>query len=67
MIKLYSTGCPNCRVLKAKLDLAGIIYKETDDINFLTSNNIMTVPVVVLEDGSILNFYEALSWIRNNN
>ena len=30
-ITLYSTGCPQCKVLKAKLDQAGIKYNTVSD------------------------------------
>ena len=41
---LYSTGCPKCRVLKKKLQNAGIDYEEENDIEFMQSMGFLEVP-----------------------
>ena len=60
---LYSTNCPRCRVLKAKLEQKGIEYYETDDVNILEQKGIMSVPVLVIDDNYML-FKEAIDWVN---
>jgi glutaredoxin len=62
-IILYTTGCPKCKVLEAKLKQKGLEYKEITDINEIANKGFMTVPVLEV-DGKILNFTEANTWIN---
>ena len=64
MIKLLTTHCPKCSVLKKKLDAAAIEYEEIDDIEIIESYGIDFVPALVLED-RILGFSAAVQWINN--
>ncbi len=64
MIKLYSTGCPKCNVLKKKLEMKHIEYEEDGDVDFLLKNGIQQVPILDV-DGQLLNFTEANKWINN--
>lgn len=61
MIKLYTTGCPKCKVLKKKLDEKGIPYTVCSDINEMMEKQINSVPVLEVE-GSLLLFNEAIMW-----
>ena len=55
---LYSTGCPKCRVLKKKLQNAGIDYEEENDIEFMQSMGFLEVPKLrVGKDNSIWKLY----------
>lgn len=68
MIKLYSTGCPKCGVLKKKLDDKHIDYQLISDINIvteelLTKRGIKTVPVLEA-NGEFMQFKEAIKWIE---
>ena len=60
---LYSTDCPKCKVLKAKLEQKGIEYYETDDIDILEQKGIMSVPVLAIDDNYML-FKEAINWVN---
>lgn len=60
---LYSTDCPKCKVLKAKLEQKGIEYYETDDVNILEQKGIMSVPVLAIDDNYML-FKEAIDWVN---
>lgn len=60
---LYSTDCPKCKVLKAKLEQKGIKYYETDDVNMLEQKGIVSVPVLVIDDNYML-FKEAIDWVN---
>ena len=63
MIKLYSTGCPKCKVLKKKLEASGKefeVIEDLDQINeFAEAHDIHSAPFVEMEDGSILDFIAA--------
>ena len=63
MITLYSTHCPRCRILEEKLDDKGIDYTIVTDIEEMTKLNIMSVPVLKIDD-RLLSFKEANDWIN---
>lgn len=67
MITLYSTGCPKCNVLKAKLDSKNISYNYIEGdkaIEFAQAHNIMEMPIVTDND-TILNFMDANNLINS--
>lgn len=64
MITLYSTGCPQCSVLKIKLDNAGIKYNISDNIDAVIEKGFMSMPVLDV-DGEFMDFMTAIKWIRN--
>ena len=41
-ITLYSTGCPKCKVLKAKLDQKDLTYDIETDIEKMKELNILS-------------------------
>ena len=56
MLKIYtSSACPKCKVLKMKLDKAGIKYEVCEDIDTMISLGIKNVPVMEL-NGELLQF-----------
>ena len=61
---LYSTGCPKCKVLKAKLDSKGIKYDVVDDVDEMLRLGISTVPCLGV-DGKIMNFKESVDYINS--
>ena len=63
MITLYSTHCQRCRILEEKLDDKGIDYTIVTDIEEMTKLNIMSVPVLKIDD-RLLSFKEANDWIN---
>lgn len=64
MIKLYTTGCPKCKVLKKKLDEKGLSYVECADTDEMVSKGIISVPVLEVEE-RLLQFSEAVEWANN--
>lgn len=60
---LYSTGCPQCQVLKKKLDNAKIEYSVVTDINIMQKKGFMSVPILEVND-KCMNFIEANNWIK---
>lgn len=61
---LYSTGCPRCKVLKAKLAQKGIEYIENNSVEDMKSMGISEVPMLDIGDG-LMNFTEAIQWVNN--
>ena len=62
-VTLYSTGCPQCNVLKKKLDSKGIPYQENKDREAMQTMNFTRVPVLEV-DGKRMEFSEANKWIN---
>ena len=63
-ISLYSTGCPMCRVLKAKLAAKQIGYTEVNSIDEMLALGIESVPVLSV-DGELLQFKAANDWVNS--
>ena len=64
MIKVLSTGCPACKILETKLNNANIKYKIENDEDKILSYGVQTVPVIVEEDGNLVNFGEAIQLLN---
>ena len=62
-VTLYSTGCPKCKVLSAKLDGKNINYNVISDINVIISKGINTVPVLEV-DNNLMDFKTAVDWVN---
>ena len=60
---LYSTGCPKCKVLKAKLDSKEISYDIISDKSVMINKGIETVPVLEV-NGNVMDFKTAVDWIN---
>lgn len=63
-VMLYSTGCPRCKVLKKKLDGAGVAYSECHDIDVMEEMGIESVPVLSV-NGELLDFSSANAWLND--
>jgi glutaredoxin len=63
---LYTTFCPKCRVIEAKLKQKGIEYKEITDVDIMTEKGFMSVPMLEV-DNFVMNFTEANTWINERN
>jgi len=63
MINLYTTHCPQCKVLQTKLDEKGIKYNVIEDIKLMRKMGLMSAPALQIED-DILTFGEAIKWVR---
>lgn len=62
-IILYSTGCPKCNVLEAKLNSKSIKYEVCRDIEVMQSKGMMTAPNLEV-DGELMDFSAAIKWVR---
>ena len=59
---LYTTDCPRCRVIKAKLNKADIRYSTVTSVDEMVGLGINEVPVLEV-DGRRMGFSEALRFI----
>ena len=64
MTVLYSTGCPQCNVLKEKLKAADISYVEVTDKDTIIAKGIKKVPVLEVE-GIRMELSAANEWIKS--
>lgn len=61
---LYTTNsCPLCKVAKAKLSSAGIIFESCTDEKIMEEKGIINVPVLE-KDGKKLNFNEIIKMVQ---
>lgn len=60
-----SSTCPKCKVLKVKLDKAGIEYQVNENIEDAKALGIKTLPYIQLQDGTLLDFGAAIAFIRD--
>ena len=65
-ITLYSTHCPKCNVLEAKLKAAGIEYEENNDKDYMIAQGWKEVPILQVDE-QYYNFGEAVKWIQSQN
>lgn len=70
-IILYSKpGCPQCKVLKTKLDMAHLEYQHVEDVDAILALGLKAAPVLQI-DGSIHCGPEAIKffnqWIKERN
>ena len=63
MVKFYSTHCPKCRVLEAKLKQKNIEYEECNDIEEMLKLGIQEAPQLEV-DGKLMTFSEAVKWVN---
>lgn len=62
-IIMYSTGCPQCLVLKKKLENSGIAFTEVTDKARMIELGFNKVPVLEV-DGKTMEFVEAVKWVN---
>lgn len=60
---LYTSGCGKCIVLQRKLEDAGIPFKKETDLNKLSKNGILNLPILEV-NGEMYNFSRALKFIQ---
>ena len=60
---LYSTNCPRCKILEAKLNSKGIEFEIATDINEMERLGIQTAPVLKVA-GEMMDFGRANKWVN---
>lgn len=68
MITLYTSNtCGICKMIKMKLDKKGIPYNNETNINELIDMGVQRLPVLKLEDGTIMtSLPEINDWVNNH-
>lgn len=61
----YTTHCPRCNVLKAKLDKANFVYDTCEDLDTMLALGIQSAPALKVGE-KIMNFKEAIDWLKVN-
>ncbi len=61
-VVLYTTHCPKCKVLSAKLKQKDIHYEENTDVELMQAKGFIAVPKLEV-DGVVYDFKEAVEWI----
>ena len=62
-IKLYSTHCPKCNILKSKLDNKKIQYEEINDVEAMTEKGFRESPKLEV-DGVVMGYLEAINFVN---
>lgn len=69
-VVLYSNGCPRCKILKKKLDSAGIDYDlhvidgtNQAEIEELEALGVTFMPLLVVDD-ELYEFSAAVEWVN---
>lgn len=65
-IILYSNDCPKCKILKTKLDEKNITYDICSDIELMILKGFQSMPILEV-DGKIMNYLNAINWIKEQN
>ncbi|MDD6837421.1 MAG: hypothetical protein PUF04_09795 [bacterium] len=60
---IYSTGCPQCRILEMQLQKKGIEYDVVSDVAVMQEKGFMSMPILEI-DGATYVFQKALQWIK---
>ena len=61
---LFSTNCPQCRVLEMKLTQKGIDFEVQNDIQELLDLGIKRAPILKTDAGAYLEFSEAIKFVN---
>lgn len=62
MITLYTTHCPRCKVLEAKLNRAGVEYTQCEDLQKMLELGFKSAPVLIVNNEAPYFFKEACIW-----
>lgn len=61
-VTLYTTNCPRCKVLEKKLQMAGVDFTISEDINKMLELGFKAAPVLVVDNEEPYLFKEACDW-----
>lgn len=64
MIKFYTTHCPKCKVLEAKLKEKNIEYITVTDVNEMLYLGIKEAPMLAVDD-RLMSFSDAVKYVNN--
>lgn len=62
-VTLYTTNCPKCKVLEAKLKQKNIDFNVVDDEKVMLDMGFMSAPMLIV-DGEVMDFSVAINWLK---
>lgn len=65
-VKLYTTGCPNCKMLEKMLDMNDIEYSTITNVDTMIDKGFKSVPQLEV-DGVLMDYNSAKVWVVNYN
>ena len=66
MIEIFTTeSCSRCKMLKQRMIDKNIDFKENNDEEEMAKLGFMTVPMLRTDEGELLDFGKAISWINS--
>lgn len=63
---LFTTHCPQCKVLETKLNRYNYNYKICENMQEIIDMGFLSVPILKIDDSTYLTFKEANKWIEEN-
>lgn len=60
---LYTTNCPKCKVLEAKLQQKNITFQTVEDEQVMIDKGFLSAPMLEVDD-QIYDFSGAINWIK---
>jgi glutaredoxin len=60
---IYTTNCPQCKVLESLLKRSNIEFETCEDVDVMISKGMRSAPNLEV-DGTIMNYQQALRWIN---
>ena len=65
MIVYSKSTCPNCKMLKLKLDKAGIIYQVNENEEDQIALGLKSLPYLQLDNGTLRTFGDAIRYVNS--
>ena len=62
-IVLYTTGCPRCDILHAKLKQAAVTYETVTDVSIMAEKGFFYLPILEVDDEA-MEFGDAVKWLK---
>lgn len=62
-ITVYSTGCPNCKMLESMLDGKGIKYEVNNSEQAILDLGYSSAPLLKVGE-EVFTFYQAVKWLQ---
>ena len=63
-VTFYTTHCPKCGVLEAKLKEKNVEYTTCEDVDIMQSKGMMSAPGLEV-DGRMMTFGDAIKWVNS--
>lgn len=65
-IVLYTIDCPKCKILEKMLNSKNIEFIKSYDVDYMIQKGFKMLPMLSVDE-NIMDFSEAVKWIKNKN